>query len=285
MVAFFSLGCKRPAPFHAPTREAGKQARQAPSPLGYSSLPLPSITWVPSGVPLLLQARSVHPPPLTSPDNIVALSSVCVRVCWMWVSSLPALDLPPLTVAVLLPQLSSGGPRAHTKHAFFFASLMRTRRKRGGKNAWQKKKGGGIFQNSHRGFIWQRQKGERGRVKRHSGWGRQICAHGTTLHPCYLSLLPDKQQYTTAGCCLSVMTTIVQISGCGQAQSLWLLDLDSASSGSVFHNSRETSSSHYVPFEAASHSGHKVPLYSLFSESWSNWITVILLQSIISAIH
>lgn len=95
--------------------------------------------------------------------------------------------------------------------------------------------------------------------------GRQICAHGTTLHPCYLSLPPDKQQYTTAGCCLSVMTTIVQISGCSQAQSIWLLGLDSASSGSVFHNC-ETSLSvcHYIPFEAASHSGHKVPFILIF---------------------
>lgn len=76
--------------------------------------------------------------------------------------------------------------------------------------------------------------------------GRQICAHGTTLHPCYLSLPPDKQQYTTAGCCLSVMTTIVQISGSSRAQSLWLLALDS---GSVFHSSRETGLSicHYIP--------------------------------------
>lgn len=44
-----------------------------------------------------------------------------------------------------LPTTEPGGPRARTKHAFFFVSLMRNGRKRGRKNVWQKKKVEGFF--------------------------------------------------------------------------------------------------------------------------------------------
>lgn len=42
------------------------------------------------------------------------------------------------------------------------------------------------------------------------------------------------------------MTTRVQISGYSQAQSLWLLDLDFACPGSVFHN-RDVITSYFSP--------------------------------------
>lgn len=192
--------------------------------LGYSSLLLPSITWVPSGAPLLLQTCSVHPPPLTSPENIVALWSACVCVLNVGVSP-PWVRPPSINRYSSLPTTEPGGPWARTKRAFFFVSLMRTRRKRGRKNVWQKKRWRDFSKQPQRIYLTEGERRER--ESQETFWmGRQICAHGTTLHPCYLSLPPDKQQYTTAGCCLSVMTTIVQISGCSQAQSLWLLGLD-----------------------------------------------------------
>ena len=243
----FSLGCKRPAPFHAPTREAGKQARQAPCLLGLFLSPSPlhhlSPIRSPAAPPdMLCSSAAFDITRKTFVCDLCVCVCVCVCVCWRWVSSLTWWDLPQLTVSAPSPQLSRGGPWAHTKCTFFLASLMRTRRK----NAWLRKE----KKKRWRDFSKQPQRiyltvGERReRESQETFWmERQICAHGTTLHPCYLSLPPDKQQYTTAGCCLSVMTNIVQISGCSQAQSPWLLGR--TSSGSELHNS---SVCHYVPF-------------------------------------
>lgn len=229
----FSLGCKRPAPFHAPTREAGKQARHPCVSLGYSS---------PSPLHHLSPTRN----PVASQDMFCSstafditwktpFSLVCMCVSWMWVS-LPACRPPSANRYRSLPTTQPGGPWAHTKHAFFFVSLMRNKGEREGERMFGRKKRWRDFsKRPQRIYLTGGERREKGSQETFWMW-RQICAYGTALHPCYLSLPPDKQHYTTAGCCLSVMTTTLQISGCSQAQSRWLLVLVFACSGSVFHN-------------------------------------------------
>ncbi len=141
--------------------------------LGYSSLLLASITWVPSGAPLLLQTCSVHLPPLTSPQNIVALWSACVCVLNVGVSS-PWVRPPSINRYSSLPTTEPGGPRARTKRAFFFVSLMRTRRKRGRKNVWQKKKVEGFFKTATEDLF------DRGRKER-EGESRDILDGETNM--------------------------------------------------------------------------------------------------------
>lgn len=60
--------------------------------LGYSSLLLPSITSVPSGVPLLLCSSATFSITRKNKKDPPLVSDLCVR--WMWVSSLPGWDLP-----------------------------------------------------------------------------------------------------------------------------------------------------------------------------------------------
>lgn len=75
---------------------------------------------------------------------------------------------------------------------------------------------GGSSKQPQRIYLTEGERRER--ESRETFWmGMQMCAHETTLRLCYLSLPPYKLQYTTAGCCLSVTTTIVQISSCSQA--------------------------------------------------------------------
>ena len=109
----FSLGCKRPAPFHAPTREAGKQARQASCLLRLFLSPSPLHHLSPTRRPA---ASSTHAPLmccLWHHQKTLSCSDLCVCVCvcvlTVGVFS-PGWDLPLLTVTVPLPQLSRGAP-------------------------------------------------------------------------------------------------------------------------------------------------------------------------------
>lgn len=126
------------------------------------------------------------------------------------------------------------------------------------------KKGGWIFQKQPQRIYLTEGEWREGESQETFWMWRQICAHGTALHPCYFSLPPDKQQFTAAGCCLSLMATILQISGCGQVQSFRLLGLDSEY---MFHN-REISLNvcHYIPFEATGHSGNKTPFFLILRD-------------------
>ena len=209
--------------------------------LGYSSLPLPSITWAPPGDP---------PPPPHMLRSCVAfditrkhyraLICVCVCVCvcvdcgcllsWVRPPSINRYSSPATT--------EPGGPPELTKHAFFFAKLMRTRSRKGRKNAW---KGGKRWRGSSKQpqRIYLTEGERRERESRETFWmGMQICAHETTLRLCYLSLPPYKLQYTTAGCCLSVTTTVLYYKLVAAAKPR----LFAWNPLGLFHNSRETTS-------------------------------------------
>lgn len=92
---------------------------------------------------------------------------------------------------------------------------------------------------------------ERGRIGRRSGWESKYvhmkprCSH-VTSH--YLLIR------SAAGCCLPVMTSILQISSCSQAQFVW--PLDAQSSGSVSPNRPKTS---FITDTAWHRPGHQVP--------------------------
>ena len=238
----FSLGCKRPAPFHAPTREAGKQARQASCLLRLFLSPSPLHHLSPTRRPA---ASSTHAPLmccLWHHQKTLSCSDLCVCVCvcvcvdcgcllsWVRPPSINRYSSPATT--------EPGGPPELTKHAFFFAKLMRTRSRKGRKNAW---KGGKRWRGSSKQpqRIYLTEGERRERESRETFWmGMQICAHETTLRLCYLSLPPYKLQYTTAGCCLSVTTTVLYYKLVAAAKPR----LFAWNPLGLFHNSRETTS-------------------------------------------
>lgn len=90
---------------------------------------------------------------------------MCVFVRWMCVSSTPWVRPPSINHYSSLPTTELGGPWARTKLAFFFASLMRNRGKRGRKNVWQKEKVEGFFKTATEDLFDRRRK-ERERESR-----------------------------------------------------------------------------------------------------------------------
>lgn len=161
MVAF-SLGCKRPAPFHAPTREAGKQARQAPCLLGLFLSPSPLHHKRPirsPAAPLFICHLEHHPKKQKKPT--VGLWSMCalnVGVFSPWVR--------PPYIKRSLPTTERGGLLAHTEHAFFsfffFSILMRNRRKREGERMFGRKKRWMDFSKTATEDLFDRGRKERG---------------------------------------------------------------------------------------------------------------------------
>lgn len=126
--------------------------------LGYSSLHLPSITSVPSGVPLLLCSSATLSITRKNQKNTVGLWSMCalnVGVFSPWVR--------PPYIKRSLPTTERGGLLAHTEHAFFFFSiLMRNRRKREGERMFGRKKRWMDFSKTATEDLFDRGRMERG---------------------------------------------------------------------------------------------------------------------------
>lgn len=139
-------------------RRPGNRPDELRISLGYSAaLVLPCITRVPPGA----QFRSSAAFDIALKDAPIC---TCVCLCWTWVSSLRGWDLPPLNAP--FPQLR--GPWAHTKHAEFNEEWEKEKEK----ECLAEIKVEGFFKTATVDlFDREREEGERGGVKRHSGCG------------------------------------------------------------------------------------------------------------------
>lgn len=189
--------------------------------LGYSSPLLPLHHLSPTGSPAAFLTHALFLQHILRHLKTPLLSDLCVCLHALnpGVSSLHGWDPPPSVNRYSSPHHNwAGGPHKLALNMLsFFAGLMSANIKKGRKNVWQ---GGKRWNHSskqpQRIYLTEGERQARGvetRDERRSGWEYKYVhmkPHYSHVSSHYLLIS------SPAGCCLPVMTSILQISSCSQ---------------------------------------------------------------------